>query len=97
MGHASAAPPSCASSKPTSRRADSRPLLAQIRCPTLVLCGREDQILPLQLSEEMAAGIAGAKLVVLEGAGHMAPLEQPDGVTQAMREWLQAAGHEGAR
>ena len=78
-------------------RPDSRPLLAQIRCPTLVLCGREDQILPLAVSEEMAAGIAGARLVVLEGTGHMAPLEQPGQVTQAMREWLQAAGGKGGR
>ena len=71
-------------------RPDSRPLLAQIRCPTVVLCGREDRILPLELSEEIAAGIAGAKLVVIDGTGHMAPLEQPDAVTQALRQWLPA-------
>ncbi len=77
-------------------RPDSRPLLAQIRCPTLVLCGREDRVLPLEMSEEMAAGIAGATLVVLDGTGHMAPLEQPDAVTEAMRTWLARASDDAA-
>jgi surfactin synthase thioesterase subunit len=69
-------------------RPDSRPLLAQIRCPTLVLCGREDRVLPLEMSEEMAAAIPGATLVVLDGTGHLSPLEQPERVTEALREWL---------
>jgi pimeloyl-ACP methyl ester carboxylesterase len=37
-------------------RVDSRPSLARIACPTLVLCGREDVLLPLEVSEEMHAG-----------------------------------------
>lgn len=71
-------------------RADSRPTLTQIRCPTLVLCGREDALTPLALSEEMAAGIAGARLVVIEQSGHMTPMERPGKVTAALRHWLSA-------
>ena len=72
-------------------RADSRSTLSRIRCPTLVLCGREDQLTPLALHEEMATGIAGAKLVVLETCGHLSPLEQPEPVTIALRDWLASA------
>ena len=69
-------------------RADSRPLLATIRCPALVLCGRQDQLTPLDRHEEMAAGIKGAKLDVLEECGHMSTMEKPDQVNRALRHWL---------
>jgi pimeloyl-ACP methyl ester carboxylesterase len=72
-------------------RADSRPTLATIRCPTLVLCGRDDLLTPLELHEEMAAGIAGSRLVVLDGCGHMSALEKPAEVTEALRNWLARA------
>lgn len=72
-------------------RTDSRPTLADIRCPTLVLCGRDDMLTPLELSEEIAAGIAGARLVVVENAGHMTTMERPAEVTAALRSWLDAA------
>ncbi|MEO7056921.1 MAG: alpha/beta fold hydrolase [Caldimonas sp.] len=69
-------------------RSDSRPTLAAIRCPTLVLCGREDLLTPLELHEEMATGIAGSRLVVLDGCGHMSALEKPAEVNEALRGWL---------
>ena len=69
-------------------RADSRPRLAAIRCPTAVVCGREDVLLPLEVHEEMARGIPGAKLHVIEACGHLAPLERPAGVAAALRELL---------
>jgi pimeloyl-ACP methyl ester carboxylesterase len=71
-------------------RADSRPLLATISCPTLVLCGRQDQLTPLDRHEEMAAGIKGAKLEVLEDCGHMSTMERPEQVNRALRQWLAA-------
>ena len=71
-------------------RAESRPLLATIRCPTLVLCGRQDQLTPLDRHEEMAAGIQGARLEVLEECGHVSTMEKPDQVNQALRRWLAA-------
>src|SRR3546814_1273719 len=47
-------------------RPDSRPGLPAIRVPTLVLCGRQDASTPLELSEEIAAGIAGSRLCIIE-------------------------------
>jgi pimeloyl-ACP methyl ester carboxylesterase len=69
-------------------RADSRPLLAAIRCPTLVLVGEQDELTPPFLSEEMAAGIASAKLVKVPHCGHLSTLEQPDAVNAALVEWM---------
>lgn len=69
-------------------RPDSRPLLVDIDIPTVVIVGRQDQATPLPRSEEMAADIANARLVVIEACGHMAPLEKPDEVTNALRRWL---------
>jgi pimeloyl-ACP methyl ester carboxylesterase len=69
-------------------RPDARPLLAQIACPTLVLCGREDNWSPLTQHMEMAELIPASHLVALAGCGHMSTLENPAQVTEAMREWL---------
>ena len=71
-------------------RIDSRPHLAAIRCPSLVLCGREDLLTPVELHQEMAAGIPAAKLVVIEHCGHMSALEQPQQVNAALQNWLSA-------
>lgn len=69
-------------------RIDSRPFLPEIACPTLVLCGREDLLTPLELHEEMAAAIPGSKLVVVEHCGHMSALEQAQQVNRALEVWL---------
>jgi pimeloyl-ACP methyl ester carboxylesterase len=69
-------------------RIDSRPHLAAIRCPTLVLCGRDDTLTPVALHEEMAGAIAGARLVVAPQCGHLSPLEQPQLVTMNLVHWL---------
>ena len=70
-------------------RPDSRGELARIAVPTLVLCGRQDALTPPAMHEEMAAGIPGARLVVVEDSGHMTPLERPQAVTAVLRYWLQ--------
>jgi pimeloyl-ACP methyl ester carboxylesterase len=69
-------------------RVDSRPLLPSIACPTLVLGGREDALLPIELSIEMAQAIPGARLVVIEDCGHCANLERPEAANAALAEWL---------
>jgi pimeloyl-ACP methyl ester carboxylesterase len=69
-------------------RPDSRPLLASIDCPTLVIGGRQDHVTPPELQEEIAAGIAGARLALLDVCGHLAPIEQADAVNRLMRDWL---------
>jgi pimeloyl-ACP methyl ester carboxylesterase len=71
-------------------RPDSRPGLAAIKCPTLVLVGDADEATPPDLSHEMAAGIPGAKLVVVAGCGHLSTLERPDAVNKSLVEWMQA-------
>ena len=69
-------------------RADSRPTLGTIRCPTLVICGREDAATPLAGAELIAAGICGAQLLVIERCGHLSTMERPDEVNAALAGWL---------
>jgi pimeloyl-ACP methyl ester carboxylesterase len=69
-------------------RPDSRPLLASIRCPALVLVGDGDMATPPELNKEIAGGIAGAKLVVVPDCGHLSTLEKPEAVNAALGEWL---------
>ena len=69
-------------------RADSRPTLAEVRVPTLVLVGAEDVLTPPVESEVMAAAIAGARLEIVPRAGHLANLERPDAVNAALRAFL---------
>ncbi len=69
-------------------RPDSRPTLAWIKCPTLVLTGDQDNTTPNSLSMEMAGGIPGAKLVVLPNCGHLPQVEQPQATAEALTEWL---------
>lgn len=70
-------------------RQDSRETLRSLHCPALVLCGREDQITPLALSEEMASLLPGdVDLVVVAQSGHMSTLEQPVAVVEAFMRWL---------
>jgi pimeloyl-ACP methyl ester carboxylesterase len=71
-------------------RADSRPSLAAIGCPTLVLAGRQDVLTPVALHEEMAAAIPAATLVALPQCGHLSPLEQPAMVSAQLGAWLAA-------
>ena len=69
-------------------RADSRPELARISVPTLVLVGDVDVITPPAESELMARSIPGARLAVIPGAGHMAPVEEPEIVNQVLLDFL---------
>ena len=70
------------------RRRDSRPDLPGIRCPTLVLCGRQDALAPVAAHQEIAAAIPRARLEIIEACGHLSPLEQPEAVTAALRRFL---------
>jgi pimeloyl-ACP methyl ester carboxylesterase len=70
-------------------RIDSRPHLAAYACPTLVMVGRQDAITPVEVSAEQARMIPGAKLVVIEGCGHLTTLERPEAATAVLSYWLQ--------
>ncbi len=71
-------------------RADRRPDLPRIKCPTVVVCGRDDAATPLVLSEEMAAAIAGSELIVVENCGHLVTMEKPEETNVILRKWLAA-------
>jgi pimeloyl-ACP methyl ester carboxylesterase len=71
-------------------RADSRPLLAAIRVPTLVLVGEQDAATPPVLSDEMAAAIPGARLARIAECGHLSTMERPEAVTRELVAWLSA-------
>ena len=71
-------------------RPDSRPDLAAIRCPTLVLVGDGDEATPPDRAAEIANGIPAARLVSVPECGHLSTLERPQPVTQALVEWLEA-------
>ena len=71
-------------------RPDSRPMLANIKCPTLVLVGDSDAATPPELSKEMADAIPAARLVIVKDCGHLSTIEQPQAVNAAMAEWLTA-------
>ena len=73
-------------------RIDSRPTLATIDVPVLVAVGEEDGMTPPSDADAMAAAIAGARLVRVAGAGHLAPLERPDEVTETLVDFLAGAG-----
>jgi pimeloyl-ACP methyl ester carboxylesterase len=69
-------------------RPDCRPLLSTIRCPTLVVGGKEDQVTPPSLQIEIATEIQDARLEILDPCGHLAPIEQAEAVNRLMRAWL---------
>lgn len=71
-------------------RPDSRPALANIPCPTLILYARHDGISTLAHQEEMLSGIPNARLDVIEECGHMMTLERPEFVARKLVDWIAA-------
>ena len=69
-------------------RPDSRPILEQIACPSIVIAGRDDALMPPGIHEEQAAGIRGADLVLVGECGHLSSIEQPERVSAALAGWI---------
>jgi pimeloyl-ACP methyl ester carboxylesterase len=69
-------------------RRDGADVLQSLTCPILILCGENDALTPLEDHTEMAALAPHAKLVVVPRSGHLAPMEAPQAVAQALRTWL---------
>ncbi len=69
-------------------RRDQTELLPSIRVPTLIVVGDEDAITPRANAEAMRAAIEGARLVVIEGAGHLSNVERPSEFNRALVEFL---------
>jgi pimeloyl-ACP methyl ester carboxylesterase len=71
-------------------RFDVMPRLGEIQRPTLVICGSEDQLTPQKYSRFLADTIPQALMVVIDGAGHMVMLEQPEEVAGHIQEFLRS-------
>jgi pimeloyl-ACP methyl ester carboxylesterase len=78
----------CASLADTDHRSD----LASITAPTLVIVGDQDRVTPPASSQELVDGIPGARLVSIEGAGHLANQECPDQFNEAVETFLKEQG-----
>jgi len=68
--------------------ADQRARAGAIAKPTLVLVGNQDLVTPPELSSDLADRIPGARMQVIENAGHLSNLEQPDAFNRAVDEFL---------
>jgi pimeloyl-ACP methyl ester carboxylesterase len=62
--------------------------LDKIKAPTLIICGAEDKMTPLKFSQLLQAGIINSQLQVLDNAGHMVMLEQPDAVANLLKQFI---------
>jgi pimeloyl-ACP methyl ester carboxylesterase len=71
-----------------AERANSTDLLGSIAVPTLVVVGSEDTVTPRDEAAAMAASIPGARLAVVEGAGHLSNLERPEEFNKELRAFL---------
>jgi pimeloyl-ACP methyl ester carboxylesterase len=70
-------------------RPDAEGQLANISVPTLLLSGTQDTWSPVAQHQVIQQKITGSELVVIDDAGHMAPVEQPENVAAALHSWLQ--------
>jgi 3-oxoadipate enol-lactonase len=72
-------------------RPDSTPLLAEIRCPALIVVGEQDALTPVADSRTMHERIAGSSLTIIPDAGHLSNLDRPDGFNEAVSRFLATA------
>ncbi len=70
---------------------DLTPLLGQIACPTLVVRGKESDILSRRGAQLLARSVSGARLVEIAGAGHLVPWEQPEAFHRALASFVEGA------
>jgi pimeloyl-ACP methyl ester carboxylesterase len=75
-----------------SERPDSTELLAKINVPTLAIVGSEDSLIPPAEMRQIAEAIPDARFVEISDAGHLAPMEEPQTVNAAIRQFLEAVG-----
>ncbi len=80
-----------AQSEALRTRRDLRPVVPALASPLLVACGAEDRLCPPAGHRTLAQSAPGATLHVIEGAGHMLPLEQPARLASIIRQWREAA------
>lgn len=71
-----------------STRTETCSTLSQIDVPTLIICGREDQITPLAQSEKMHEATKDSQIRIIEKAGHVSNLERPEEFNQHLKDFL---------
>ncbi len=71
-------------------RPDSSKDLPKIKCPTLIITGKEDNVCPVDLHEEMAKMIPNATLKIINQCGHLSTLEKPKEVNNIIKKWYQS-------
>jgi pimeloyl-ACP methyl ester carboxylesterase len=69
-------------------RVDSRPLLPEITCPTAIIHGANDRLVPVEIALETSAAIPTSQLTVIDNAGHFLFYEQPDDAAAAVANFL---------
>ncbi len=78
-----------------ARTMDLEAAAGGIRVPTLILCGSQDKLTPPELSQRLKELIAGSRLQIVEGAGHMLPLEAAERVNQEILDFVGAVSRPG--
>jgi pimeloyl-ACP methyl ester carboxylesterase len=68
---------------------DRRAQLPAIGVPTLLVAGSDDRVAPANVMQRMAHKIPGAEFILLEGCGHLGPMDQPDAFNAALRDFLE--------
>ncbi|MCV0424364.1 MAG: alpha/beta hydrolase [Roseibium sp.] len=76
-------------SRALQRRPDQQDTLRAVKVPTLILMGQEDRLCPIDRHQLMHDLIDGSILEIVEGAGHLPTLEQPEAVNMAIQTWLE--------
>ncbi|MEH0060052.1 alpha/beta hydrolase [Auritidibacter ignavus] len=74
----------------TTFNADVRHLLPKVRCPVLVLTGAQDEKVPLARTEEILAGLDDASHIVIQNAGHLSCIENPQGFNSAITKFIES-------
>lgn len=69
-------------------RTDTTESLAKINFPTLIICGSEDKLSPPDVMKSLANKISNSKFILVEGAGHMTPIENPQVVNEVIKDFL---------
>ena len=69
-------------------RTDTTAYLSKIKSPTLIICGGEDKLTPPAVMKSMSDQIPNSNFVIIEGSGHMVPIENPEGVNKSIKDFL---------
>lgn len=78
--------------KALAERSETCSTLSEINIPTLIICGREDEVTPLEQSEFLHTSIKASVLHIIDNAGHVSNIEQPEEFNNEISKFLLAVG-----